>query len=122
MTLRKRLHTRRGGGGGCVGRGRLRRPRPVPQSPGPSRHGRRKRPLPSSQPPPPLRDDSTSLLVSKKPPCEKPSPAPTNVTIRPQKNYPCKLTPGPARMFQSLAHLLISCAIDLAACIAPAQY
>src|SRR5438477_7474589 len=26
-------------------------------------HGRRKRPLPSSQPPPPLRDDSPSLLV-----------------------------------------------------------
>src|SRR5437868_5216740 len=71
MTLRKRLHTRRGGGGGCVGRGRLRRPRPVPQSPGLSRHGRGKRPHPSSQPPPPLRDDSASLLVSKKPPCER---------------------------------------------------
>jgi hypothetical protein len=55
-----------------VGRGRLRRPRPVAQSPGPSPHGRRKRPLPSSQPPPPLRDHSASLLVSNNPPRERP--------------------------------------------------
>src|SRR6266550_3624356 len=32
-----------------------------------------------------------------------------------------RLIAGPSRTFQSFAHLLESCAIDLAACIAPAQ-
>src|SRR5437763_1032979 len=73
-SLGKRLRPRRGGGGGCGGWGRLRRPRRSPRSPGPTPHGRRKRPHPTSPPPPPLRG---RLLPPQKPPPESPTPAPT---------------------------------------------
>src|SRR6266516_607695 len=45
---------------------------------------------------------------------------PSRSFLKGQERAP-RLIAGPSRTFQSFAHLLESCAIDLAACIAPAQ-